>query len=422
MVIDWKEAILREWQQRSRNLQPACLFPLMAHAFDAHEIVAAVDTLLSGQLTMSNTVCGFEKRFAEFVGSKYAVMVNSGSSANLLAMAVAANPKRSKRLHAGDEVLVPAVCWSTSVWPIIQMGLKPVFVDVDPATLNADPVHLRKCLTARTRGIFVVHVLGNSAPLAEIQQLVKEYDLILIEDTCESLGSKFAGRYLGSMSEFGTFSFYYSHHLTTGEGGMVVCNDPADYDLLLCLRAHGWSRLLSNHKTIERENPDVDPRFLFVNVGYNLRPMEVQAAFGLCQLEKLTSMNTYRCDNKVRLTSSLTAHPRWKNQFTFPVSAKDCEPAWFGFPCLLHADLERHHRKYMDYLSVNGVENRPIVSGNFVRQPALKLFGIETDPQNFPGAEAVNRRGFFIGLHTEKLADSMIERLTNLLLSYDFDQ
>ena len=317
---------------------------------------------------------------------------------------------------------MPAVCWSTSVWPIIQMGLKPVFVDVDPVTLNADPISLRKCITGRTRGIFAVHVLGNSAPLTDIQQFVKEHDLILIEDTCESLGSTFAGRYLGSMGDFGTFSFYFSHHLTTGEGGMVVCNDPADHDLLLCLRAHGWSRPLSNHKAVERENPAVDPRFLFVNVGYNLRPMEVQAAFGLCQLEKLATMNAHRCDNKARLTASLTAHPRWKIQFSFPVPAKDCEPAWFGFPCLLNPDLERHHRQYLEHLSANGVENRPIVSGNFVRQPALKLFGIEGDPQAFPGAEAINHRGFFIGLHSEKIADSMIERLTNIMLGYEFKQ
>jgi len=420
MSAGWRNAIEQEWTRRRQKAEPAFLFPLIAQSFDEREIVAATETLLTGQLTMGDRVREYEQRFAEFVGAKFAVMVNSGSSANLLSLAVAANPSRARRLCPGDEVLIPSVCWSTSVWPVIQMGLVPVFVDVRTETLNADPDAIRANITPRTRGIVAVHVLGNSTPMRALLDVVAERDLILIEDTCESLGSRWNGQYLGTLGELGTYSFYYSHHITTGEGGMVVCNDAADHDLLVCLRAHGWSRPLSNREQVERENPSIDPRFLFVNVGYNFRPLEIQAAFGLCQLERLTSMNRMRGENRSRLTKALTGHPRWRKQLDFPVPAEGTEPAWFGFPCLLDAQLRHHHRSYLDYLTREGVENRPIVSGNFVRQPALKLHGIACDPLAFPNAEAIAHRGFFIGIHTEHIEDAMLGRLADILLGYDF--
>jgi CDP-6-deoxy-D-xylo-4-hexulose-3-dehydrase len=265
-----------------------------------------------------------------------------------------------------------------------------------------------------------VHVLGNSTAMHELLEVAHAHDLILVEDTCESLGSRWNGRYLGTLGDFGTYSFYYSHHITTGEGGMVVCDDPDDYDLLVCLRAHGWSRPLSNRVEVERANPYIDPRFLFVNVGYNFRPLEVQAAFGLCQLDRLTAMNRTREENRVRLAHVLRSHPRWRGQVEFPVASPGTEPAWFGFPCLLEVGLQHRHRAYLDYLTSQGVENRPIVSGNFVRQPALKLHGLECDPLAYPQAEAVSHRGFFIGIHTERIADEMLNRLAGIMLGYEF--
>jgi len=419
-MTDWKTVIEKEWQQRQAGVPHGILFPLITQSFDAREIIAAVETLLTGRLTMGERVREYEQQFAEFIGSKYAVMVNSGSSANLLAMTVAANPQRAKRLRPGDEVLVPSVCWSTSVWPILQMGLVPVFVDIELNTLNADLTDMKKRLTPRTRGVMAVHVLGNSTPMGALLDFVRDHDLILIEDTCESLGSRYKDHYLGALGDLGTYSFYYSHHITTGEGGMVVCNDPDDYNLLLCLRSHGWSRPLSNRAALERENPQIDPRFLFVNVGYNLRPLEVQAAFGLCQLGRLNTMNAIRNENKSRLAQVLQAHPRWNGQFIFPSAAPDTTPAWFGLPCLLHEDLQQTHRQYLDYLTAHGVENRPIVSGNFVRQPALRLHGLNYDPLAFPSAEIINRRGFFIGVHTERIEDSILQQVADTMLGYEF--
>lgn len=418
---DWRVAIEREWA-RTGLARPdsESTFPLAQQSFESQEIVRIVHTLLRGRLTMDRQVAEFEARFAAYVGAPYAVMVNSGSSANLLALAVATNPARSRRLQPGDEVLVPAVCWSTSVWPLLQMGLVPVFVDVDPATLNVNLEDLRSRLTPRTKALMAVHVLGNACDMDALMRLIQEHDLMLVEDTCESLGSRSGGRILGTFGQFGTYSFYYSHHMTTGEGGMVVCHTLEDYDLLRCLRAHGWSRTFSNRAEVEASHPHIDPRFLFVNVGYNLRPMEIQAALGLCQLERLDRMNATRIQNRARLVAALRRHPRWAGQLEFSQESPSMEAIWFGFACLLRSDLAHHYRAYLDSLSRQGVENRPIVSGNFTRQPGLKLMGMEPDPLAFPGAEQIHQRGFFIGLHTEPLSDEMVARLADILLSYEF--
>jgi CDP-6-deoxy-D-xylo-4-hexulose-3-dehydrase len=265
-----------------------------------------------------------------------------------------------------------------------------------------------------------VHILGNAGPMAEIVRIVRERGLIFIEDTCESLGSRFKRRYLGTMGDFGCYSFYYSHHITTGEGGMIVCDTLEDLDLLKCLRAHGWSRELSNRDQVEKANKDIDPRFLFVNLGYNLRPLEVQAAFGHCQLDRLACMNEIRNDNRERIVSALRAHPRWNGQFEFPVASKGVIPVWFGFVAMLSQRQAKHRAPFLAYLEDRGVENRQVVSGNFTRQPALGLLGLKFSPRDFPGAEEINRRGFFAGLHTERLADEKIERLVNILLGYRF--
>lgn len=420
-MSDWKQVIRDEWNRRHRTDEPQSFFPLINQGFDAREIIATVDALLSGRLTMAEQVRSFEMRFAETVGAKYAVMVNSGSSANLLALAAASNPARKRRLEPGDEVLIPAVCWSTSLSPIVQMGLRPVFVDASPETLNMDMEDLRRKVSHKTRAIMAVHILGNAAPMADLVKLVRDHDLLLIEDSCESLGARFRGQYLGTLGDFGSYSFYYSHHITTGEGGMVVCGTREDWDLLKCLRAHGWSRELSNREEIERANPEIDPRFLFVNAGYNLRPLEVQAAFGHCQLDRLALMNEVRNANRARLISAFQAHAKWQGQLQFPVASTDIEAAWFGFAALLAPKIARHHAAYLQYLSVRGVENRPVVSGNFTRQPATKLLGIQCEPRDFPGAEAISWRGFFAGLHTEPLSSEKIDRVVDIMLDHDFD-
>ena len=176
------------------------------------------------------------------MGVKYGVMVNSGSSANLLALSLLTNPMREKKINAGDEVIIPVICWSTSLWPIIQHGLKPIFVDINLNNINMDIEKMERSITKKTKAIFCVHVLGLSANMIKIKKIARKHKLLIIEDTCESFGSKYMNKFLGTFGEVGTFSFYYSHQITSGEGGMIICNSKKDYEILLSLRSHGWAR------------------------------------------------------------------------------------------------------------------------------------------------------------------------------------
>lgn len=393
-------------------------FPLVDSSYDNQEVIRCIETLLSGQLTMGPRVREFEKAFCEYIGSSYGVMVNSGSSANLLALAAVTNPVRSKRLVPGDKVAVPAVCWSTSLWPIIQHGLIPVLIDVDPATLNLSIPSLKAALSKHTiKAIMMVHILGNSTEVGDLLDIVKENDLILIEDTCESLGSQYRGKKLGTLGDFGTFSFYFSHHMTTIEGGFTIARTEADWDLLKCLRAHGWSREQGNRPQIERDNPDIDPRFLFINVGYNLRPMELQAAFGLEQIKRLPTMNQHRRQNVERIHAAFKAHPRWKDQLSFPQATSHLDPCWFGLPFLIQKDLDVDYKQFVSNLMQRGIDTRPIVSGNMALQPAIKLFQVDLSLAPFKGAQAIHDRGLFIGCHAKPLEQARLERLVDNVLT-----
>ena len=221
---------------------------------------------------------------------------------------------------------------------------------------------------------------------------------------------------LGTLGSFGTFSFYFSHHMTTIEGGMVLAETDEDYDLLKCLRAHGWSREQSNRAELERANSHIDPRFLFVNVGYNLRPMEIQAAFGLEQLKRLDEMNRQRRANVQRIRAAFARHPRWRGQLHFPEATTQLDACWFGFPFLVDPALDLDYRKFTASLLRNGVDTRPIVSGNMALQPAVKHFGIELGMGPFTGAQAVHDRGLFIGCHARALPEDTITRLVDLIL------
>ena len=392
-------------------------FPLVDSSYDNQEIISCMATLLSGQLTMGAKVRQFEQQFAAYCGARYAVMVNSGSSANLLALSVLTNPLRRVRLRAGDKVAVPAVCWSTSLWPVIQTGLVPVLVDVDPATLNLSIPSLQAALRQHDlKAVLMVHVLGNSTELPALLEIVDRHGLLLMEDTCESLGTTYDGRMLGTLGSFGTFSFYFSHHMTTIEGGMVLAETDEDYDLLKCLRAHGWSREQSNRAQLESANSHIDPRFLFVNVGYNLRPMEIQAAFGLEQLKRLDEMNRQRRANVQRIRAAFARHPRWRGQLQFPQATAQLDACWFGFPFLVDPALELDYRKFTASLLRQGVDTRPIVSGNMALQPAVRHFGIELGLGPFTGAQAVHERGLFIGCHARALPEDTITRLVDLIL------
>lgn len=392
-------------------------FPLVDSSFDNQEILRCIETLLSGQLTMGKRVLEFERAFADAIGAPYAVMVNSGSSANLLAVSAAINPARNQRLVPGDYVAVPAVCWSTSIWPLVQLGLRPVLVDSDAETLNLSIPSLERALERLPiRAVMMVHILGNTTSMDALLALTVAHDLLLIEDTCESLGSTHRGRSLGTIGDFGTYSFYFSHHMTTIEGGMIVARTLEDYDLLKCLRAHGWSREQSNREVIEARHPEIDPRFLFINTGYNLRPMEIQASFGLEQLKRLDRMNANRRDNFRRLTEAFRSSPAWHDQIHFPSATEGADPCWFGFPFQVSEGIRFDYPKFTSLLMQNGVDTRPIVSGNMALQPAVRMFEIDCSLGPFEGAQSIHERGVFIGIHTEPLAQARLEWLVGVVL------
>ena len=287
--------------------------PLSVPLYGADEVMSALQVLLSQNVTMGARVKEFERAFSDFIGSRHAVMLNSGSSANLVALAILSESVVPNGLHPGDEVIVPAVTWPTTVTPIIQAGCVPVFVDIDSETLNLRPESLEDALSPRTRAIFVVHLLGNPVAMERVMDFARERDLWVLEDTCESLGSTVDGKHAGAFGHIGTFSFYFSHHITTVEGGMLVTDDDRLADLARSVRSHGWTRDMKNKEELESASPWIDPRFLFVHLGYNLRPMEVQAAFGLVQLERLAEFNEARRENARRLLAGLR-RPRRASQ------------------------------------------------------------------------------------------------------------
>ena len=380
---------------------------LSPNSFSNEDILKASQVLFSKKITMGKITKIFEKKFAKFIGSKYALMVNSGSSANLLAMFALINPLKKKFLKPGDECLIPALCWSTSLWPIVQAGLKPKFVDVDPMTLNISIKDLKKKINKKTKAIMSVHVLGNTTNMNELNKVIKKNNLFLIEDTCESLGSKYDKKYLGTFGDFGTYSFYYSHQITAGEGGMVVCNDRKNYEILHSLRAHGWDRGLKNKKK----------NFNFINSGFNLRPTDVCAAIGLNQFKRLSEFKRIRSRNRMKIIKRLKNSKNWNNQFTFIDPNKKLEPSWFGLPILINKVYLKRKKKFISYLNKNGIETRPIISGNFLNQPSIKLYKINSKNERFKGAQEIEDRGFFIGIHIENISEKELNLLEKKLLS-----
>jgi len=383
-------------------------YPLHSDGYSTHDINAGISVLLSGQLTMSKKTKEFEKYFAKKIGAKYCLMVNSGSSANLLALFCAVNPLRKNHLKKNDECLVPAVCWSTTLWPIIQVGLTPKILDVNIDNFSLDLNTIKKNITKKTKAIMVVNVLGNCAELDKIRKYADKKNIILIEDNCESLGSVYKNKYLGTYGDFSSFSFYFSHQITAGEGGMIVCKSEKDFRILKSLRAHGWDR------EINKKNRN---KFNFINQGFNLRPLEVSAAIALSQLKRLDNMMKIRSYNRNEIIKSLKNSNEWNNQFVFFEPADNLKPSWFGLPLLINKRYIKKKKLFLDYLNKNKVDTRPIISGNFANQPAIKLLKIKIDKKKLINSQEIDNRGFFIGLPTRKLNKKIINKLSKLLLS-----
>jgi CDP-6-deoxy-D-xylo-4-hexulose-3-dehydrase len=388
--------------------------PLAVPLYGAEEVVAALQTLLSQEVTIGARVREFESVFAELVGARHAVMTNSGSSANLLALSALTSLSVPRGLRPGDEVIVPAVTWPTTVAPIIQAGCVPVFVDVDIETLNLRPESLEDAWSPRTRAVFAVHLLGNPVAMGSLMAFARERDLWVLEDTCESLGTVIDGTPAGAIGDMGTFSFYFSHQITTVEGGMLVTDDDRLADIAWSMRSHGWTREMKARRELEATTPWIDPRFLFVHLGYNVRPMEVQAAFGLVQLRRLDEFNDARRRNARRLLDGLRD---LDGRLRFVREQKGGRSTWFGFPVM--AQDAQTRIALCEHLEEHAIETRAIVAGNLAVQPAFRgsphrTAGILAD------ASAIGQRGLFIGNHPS-LDDRRLDHIISTFHSF-FEQ
>jgi CDP-6-deoxy-D-xylo-4-hexulose-3-dehydrase len=373
--------------------------PLNTNTMAQEEIEAAKAVLDSGFVTMGKHCREFEAVFAKYLGVKHAIMVNSGSSANLLAAFALANPicplGGRRRVEPGSEVIVPALTWSTTVWPFVHAGAIPVFVDCDPVTLQMQPEAIEAAITPRTTAIAIVHVLGGAVDVPAVREIADRHGLWLFEDTCESLGVLWDGKQVGSFGHLGSFSFYFAHHITTIEGGMVVTDDDELADLLRAMRAHGWIRHMENGAAHAAAHPEIDSRFLFVTTGFNLRPTEINGAIGVIQLGKLDAFNARRRDI-ARLLDDGLASLRNSGRLKPMTFDQRCTPAPFGYPVLCRSTEERNALQHR--LEANGIETRPVICGNLARQPALAHIQHRVSGK-LAGADQVMDCGLYWGTH-----------------------
>lgn len=357
------------------------------------ELEAINRVIKSNRFSMGKEVIEFERQFAELVGSKFAVMSNSGSSANLLAIAALVY---SGRLKSGDEVIVPAVSWSTTFFPLCQYNLKLKFVDIDKYTLNIDVAQIEDAISENTKAIFAVNLLGNPNDFDPILELCAKHDLILIEDNCESLGGVYSGKQLGTFGVMGTFSTFYSHHICTMEGGITVTDDEELYHYLLSIRAHGWTRNLpDNSKIYTKKDNEFYESFNFIMPGFNLRPLEMEAAVGIEQLKKLNGIINQRVENAKYFMSKIDEIEGIRTQKQVGQSS------WFGFAMILEGKMKNQRDKIVKILKEHNIEVRPIVAGNFVRNTAIKYMDYSVH-NTLTNADEIHENGYFVGNHSKE--------------------
>lgn len=367
-------------------------YPLASTTWDEEEYLALNRVIDSGRFTMGQEVLEFEKQFANYIGAKHAVMFNSGSSANL-ALVAAAKYMKNSVLQSGDEVIVPAVSWSTTYYPIHQHELVLSFVDIDIETLNMDLSKIEEALTPRTKAIFAVNLLGNPCDLKALRDFANDKGLILLEDNCESLGAKLDGQLAGTFGLGGTFSTFFSHHISTMEGGLVATNDITLDETMRSIRAHGWTRDLPITNSVHNKSGDEwDDLFRFVLPGFNLRPLEMEGALGKSQLKKLDTFISYRRQNADYLM-------KFKDKFPNVQLQKEVgKSSWFGFSLILQNSLSGKRKELITLLNQHGIQSRPIVTGNFARNPVLKHLRHANLPELI-NADKVHFDGLFVGNH-----------------------
>ena len=384
-------------------------------AFGWEEVYEALNSMLEMKTTMGEKVKKFEKMFAKYIGVKHALMVNSGSSANLIGLSVLANHSLgSMKINSGDEIITPAVTWSTTVFPMKNIGAKPVFVDVNKDTFNIEPEKIEKAITKKTKAIMVVHLLGYPCEMNKIKKIAKKYNLYLIEDSCEALGAKYKNKKVGSIGDLATFSFFASHHITTMEGGMLVTNNSKFYEIGKSLRAHGWTRDKKDRKKIEKKYPKINPDFLFENIGYNLRPTEIQGAFGIHQIKKLDKLVNKRIANAKKIKNRLKIYSKY---LKFHPEEKNIKNSNMVFPITVIKNKFFTKEQLIKYLEKNNIETRPVMTGNIIKHPVMKNIKFKQG-STLKNSQYVADHSFLIGNHhliNSEIEDHVIKCISSFI-------
>jgi CDP-4-dehydro-6-deoxyglucose reductase, E1 len=382
--------------------------PFAGRVFDSEELVNLVDSSLDFWLTAGKYALEFEQQFADFMGVDYSILVNSGSSANLVALSTLTSPKLGdKRLKKGDEVITVAAGFPTTVNPIIQNGLIPVFLDIDLKNYNILTSDLEKALSDKTKAVMIAHTLGNPFDLDEVVKFCEKYDLWLIEDNCDAVGSTFKGKKTGSFGHLATVSFYPAHHMTMGEGGAVLTNDQELYMIATsfrdwgrdCYCAPGADNTCGRRFSMQfGEMPyGYDHKYIYTHIGYNLKVTDMQAAVGVAQLKKLPHFIERRKENFQLLKQGLTKH---SDVLVLPVATPNSDPSWFGFPITVSENAKFTRNELTQYLEKHGILTRLVFAGNITKQPAyldieMRVVG------DLKNTDIIMNNTFFIGVYPE---------------------
>ncbi|OFZ70800.1 MAG: pyridoxamine 5-phosphate oxidase [Betaproteobacteria bacterium RBG_16_58_11] len=371
-------------------------YELASTSWGTEEIDAMQRVIQTGLFTMGANVRKFEEDFAKKFGSKHALMVSSGSAANLVGVG-ALFFKKERPLQRGDEVIVPAISWSTTYYPLQQYGLRLRFVDVELDTLNLDVSKLEAALTPKTRMVMAVSILGNPAALDVMRAFCDKHGLILFEDNCESMGATLNGQLTGTFGDIGTFSSFFSHHIATMEGGVVVTDNTELYHIAKSLRAHGWTRDLPADSDIyEKRDDDFYEAYRFILPGYNARPLELSGAIGIEQLKKLDGMIDVRRKNAALFTKLFKGDER------FIIQRENGNSSWFAFTVILNPKFDIDRKRVMQALKDADIGYRIITGGCFLRHDVIKYFDYDTVGP-IVNANLAHDRGFFVGNHPQDI-------------------
>ncbi len=422
-ILELTRKYIRE-KQKEEFLPGKTLIPFARRVFDENEYVNLVDSSLDGWLTAGRYEEEFELKFANFFGVKSCSLVNSGSSANLIALSTLTSKKLGeRRIKKGDEVITVAAGFPTTVNPIVQIGAVPVFLDIELGTYNIKVEDLEKAYTEKTRAVMLAHTLGNPFNLKVVKEFTDRHNLWLIEDTCDALGSKYNGQLVGTFGDIATVSFYPAHHITMGEGGAVLTNSLKLERIIRSFRDWGrdcYCKPGMSNTCGMRFNQQFgtlpfgyDHKYVYSHIGYNLKITDMQAAVGVAQLEKLEGFIEKRKYNFKRLKEGLE---EFENDLILPKATENSDPSWFGFPITIKEESKIKRYDLVNYLEKNKIMTRMLFGGNLTRQPAYEdvEYRIVGDLKN---TDLVMNNTFFIGVYPG-ITDEMIDYMLQVFKSF----